>query len=119
MVKKKKLMYILFLFMFLLFCKESVSAETAKVTATNVGSYYHAHMSSSSSYNHYGQILNTKITEGSTIGAQAYCIAPGEIAHRSRYYNVYNYDNGDILNLVNSTQEKETNKLTMEQLNKM
>ena len=112
-------MYILFLFMLLLFGKESVSAETAKVTATNVGSYYHAHMESSSHFNHYGQILNTKITEGSTIGVQAYCIAPGEIAHRSRYYNVYDYTTNEILDLVNSTQEKETNKLTRDQLTKM
>ncbi len=119
MVKRKNLVYILFLLMLLLFGQEKVNAETAKVTATNVGSYFHAHMESSSHFNHYGQILNTKITDGTSIGAQAYCIAPGEVAHRSRYYNVYDYNTNDILNLINNTQEKDTNKLTREQLNKM
>ncbi len=120
---RKNLRYILsiflLLFLYLFSNLEIVKAETAKVTATNVGNYYHAHMESSSHFNRYGQVLNTKITDGTNIGAQAYCIAPGEVAHRSRYYNVYNYSDDDILNLVNSTQEKSTNKLTMDQLNKM
>ena len=115
----KKLKNLLIVFMFLFLNVELVNADTAKVTATNVGNYYHAHMESSSHFNHYGQILNTKITEGTNIGAQAYCIAPGEIAHRSKYYNVYNYDTSNMLDIVNSTQEKETNKLSFEQLNKM
>ena len=57
----KKLKNLLIVFMFLFLNVELVNADTAKVTATNVGNYYHAHMESSSHFNHYGQILNTKI----------------------------------------------------------
>ena len=117
--KKCILSIFLLLFLYLFSNLEIVKAETAKVSATNVGNYYHAHMESSSHFNRYGQVLNTKITDGTNVGAQAYCIAPGEVAHRSKYYNVYNYNDDDILNLVNNTQEKNSNKLTMDQLNKM
>lgn len=119
MRKKLKFILSLFLFLFSFFNSGIVKAETAKVSSQNVGNYYHAHMESSSHFNRYGQILNTKITSGTGIGAQAYCIAPGEEMHRSKTYNVYNYNDIGILDLVNNAQEKPTNKLTLDQLQKM
>ena len=117
-MKGKNYIFII-IFLLLLLNINVVKADTAKVTSKNVGDYYHAHMESSSHFNRYGQILNTKISSGTSVGAQAYCIAPGEEMHRSKTYNVYNYSDGSILDIVNNAQEKPTNKLTLDELQKM
>ena len=115
----KKIIYtMIFLFAFMISALNANAATNARITWTGLGGYYHA-LNSGGAYTKYGQMVKYSVNGGDYSGSVAYCIAPAETQSQSTSYTGYIYSEADLLNKINSTQKRNENKLTKEDINKI
>ena len=97
---------------------KGVNAEENKVMGFAPGGVYHA-KKNDGYFSKYGEVMDYRAMTGEYAGRHIYCFAPTEELNTNANYEIVKYNDPNLLEKVNATQNEPTNKVTMEQLKRM
>lgn len=95
-------------------CVNSVAASTVKINQDYISGIFHAHKEGSN-YSRYGQMASWSTNDDKI----SFCIEPGAKFNANVNYNIYSYNEDDLINFINNSTTNSANKITQEQLDKI